>query len=104
MTKVNCLKKIYEALGGEDAVKCDASVCCVLDMIAEKITSVIKPPPPPKYTTDETVVATWIDDKPIYRKVIRSTVKDIQNDLNALGADRVISFSVRHFLTMVTGS
>lgn len=35
MTKVDCLTKIYEALGGEDKIKCDASICCVLDKIAE---------------------------------------------------------------------
>lgn len=45
-----------------------------------------------KYSTDETEIGSWIDDKPIYRKVIQSTVENIQNELNALGADRVISF------------
>lgn len=88
MTKVYCLEKIYKALGGTDSIRCDASVCCVLDKIAEKIGSVIKP----KYTTDETVVATWVDGKPIYRKVIQSTVGNIQNELNALNADRVVYF------------
>lgn len=92
MTKVDCLTKIYESLGGEDSIRCDASVCCVLDKIAEIIPSVIEPPPLPKYTMDETIVATWIDGKPIYRKVIQSTVEKVQDDLNALGADRVTNF------------
>lgn len=41
MTKVECLEKIYEALGGEEKIKCDASICCVLDKIAEVIPEAI---------------------------------------------------------------
>lgn len=37
MTKVDCLEKIYEALGGEHEIKCDAGICDVLDKIAEAI-------------------------------------------------------------------
>ena len=45
-----------------------------------------------EYSTDEKVVGKWIDGKNIYRKVIISTVGEIQNDLNDLGADQVVSF------------
>jgi len=45
-----------------------------------------------KYSTDETQIGTWIDGKPIYRKVIQSTVGNIQDELNALGIDRVTYF------------
>lgn len=40
-TKVDCLEKIYHELGGEDEIQCNASICCVLDKIAEIIPTAI---------------------------------------------------------------
>lgn len=39
------------------------------------------------YSTEEKVVGTWIDGKPIYRKVIESTVANIESVINNLGFD-----------------
>lgn len=115
MTKVKCLKRIYQKLGGQDSIDPkNATVCNVLhkigdvidnftgkvediveevedianevDAIAEKVEAINT------YTTDEVEIGTWIDGKKIYRKVIQSTVANVQNDLNALSADRVINF------------
>lgn len=44
-----------------------------------------------KYSTDETEVGEWIDGKKVYRKVIISTVGELQNDLNAVGIDYILS-------------
>lgn len=43
-----------------------------------------------KYSADETEIGTWIDGKKVYRKVIMSTVGELQNDLNAVGIDYVV--------------
>lgn len=101
MTKVKCLKRIYQALGGTDAIDPKvATVCDVLhkignvvgnltgkvDDISEEVETMHT------YTTNETEIGTWIDGKPIYRKVIQSTVANVQDELNALGADRVVYF------------
>ena len=39
------------------------------------------------YSTTEKIVGTWIDGKPIYRKVIESTVANIESVINNLGFD-----------------
>ena len=44
------------------------------------------------YSTTETVVGTWIDGKPIYRKVINSTKANIQSLINNLNIDTPIRF------------
>ena len=45
------------------------------------------------YSTTETVVGTWIDGKPIYRKVINSTIANIQSLINNLNIDTPIRFN-----------
>lgn len=44
-----------------------------------------------EYSTDEKAVGKWINGKKIYRKVIDSTVGELQNDLNAVGIDYVVN-------------
>lgn len=39
------------------------------------------------YSTSETRVGTWIDGKPIYRKVIQTTKANIESAINALNID-----------------
>ena len=54
------------------------------------------------YSTEEKVVGTWIDGKPIYRKVIESTVANIESVINNLGFD-VISDIRGWAVTSCTG-
>ena len=94
MTKTECLKKIYEVLGGtDDVISHNDTVCDLLHKIGECIGDFAKEVEAMhNYTNEEVVIGTWKDGRPIYRKVIESTVGNIQDDLNALGADRVINF------------
>lgn len=41
-------------------------------------------------TTEEQVIGTWIDGKPIYRKVISTIVSRILDELNSLNVDSVV--------------
>lgn len=41
MTKVECLKKIYQALGGEESLSNSITICDVLDRIIEQIPNAI---------------------------------------------------------------
>lgn len=41
MTKVECLKKIYQALGGEESLSNSINICDVLDRIIEQIPNAI---------------------------------------------------------------
>lgn len=107
-TKTSCLKRIYQALGGtQEVVPHEETVCDFLHKIGDcigsfvdKVDNVIndvddladKVETMNNYTTEEVQIGKWINGKPIYRKVIQSTVENVQTDLNALGADRVINF------------
>ena len=44
------------------------------------------------YSTDEIRIGTWIDGKPIYRKVINSTKANIKSLINNLNIDTPIRF------------
>lgn len=88
MHKVECLKRIYEALGGEESVD-DDTICDVLHKIGDCLGEIDFKP---VYKKGESEVGTWIDGKPIYRSVIESTVGKVNDDLNALKADTVINF------------
>lgn len=45
------------------------------------------------YSTDEIRIGTWIDGKPVYRKVINSTKENIQSLINNLNIDTPIRFN-----------
>lgn len=94
MTKTECLKRIYNALGGiDDVIPHDDTVCDLLHKIGDCIGDFVEEVETMHdYTTEEVKIGKWIDGKPVYRKVIQSTVEKIQDDLNALGADRVVNF------------
>lgn len=42
------------------------------------------------YSTTEQVVGTWTNGKPIYRKVINSTVSEIASKINSIGIDTLV--------------
>ena len=60
------------------------SVASVKTYINDKVQDV--------YSTTETVIGTWIDGKPIYRKVIQTTKANIESAINALNIDTPIYF------------
>ena len=84
MTKVECLKILCEKLTGSKSK--GETVCEVLHDMGSKCNENV-------YSSDEIDTGkVWINGKHIYRKVVNSTVGNIQTDLNALNADTVVSF------------
>ena len=61
-----------------------------------------------KYSTDETVIGTWIDGKPLYRKVINlncptctrdGVYVDVNTDVSSLNIDYIMFKNVNIFCT-----